>query len=155
MRVFAVDDKFYRAIKIVGVIHTVWLVSTILALVLYCSPVEKAWQPSPRVKGQCFSYAKLTVALEVPNALMDFVIMALPMSMLRKLRVRLQDKIALGFVFFLGGMLVHPFMNLIDELLTITRVGIIGFIRIAILYNPGNCKLTTCSATICLAKLIK
>jgi len=121
MRVFSVDDKFHRAIKIVAIIHTLWLIGTILALVLYCSPVEKAWQPSPLVKGHCFSYAKLTVALEVPNALMDFVIMALPMSMLRKLRIPLQDKIALAFIFFLGGM-----------------VGIIGFIRIAILYNPGN-----------------
>lgn len=102
MRVFSVDDRFFLSVKIAHLLNIMWLIAAILSLVFQCSPVEKAWNPLK--KGKCFSFAKLTIAIEVPNALLDFAIMALPMSMLRKLQVRLHDKLVLAVVFFLGGM---------------------------------------------------
>ena len=102
MRVFSVNDRFFLAVKIAHLMNILWMIAAILSLVLQCSPVEKAWNPLK--KGKCFSFAKLTIAIEVPNALLDFAIMALPMNMLRKLHASLRDKLVLAFVFFLGGM---------------------------------------------------
>ena len=43
------------------------------------------------------------VAIEVPNSLLDFVMMALPISMLRTLRIGMREKIILVLIFAMGA----------------------------------------------------
>jgi len=64
------------------------------------------------------------VGIEVPNSLLDFVMMALPIHMLRAMRMSLREKITLAFIFLLGG-----------------AVGIVGFIRIALVYKSVESNL--------------
>jgi len=100
-RIFAVDNKFSVGIKIVAVLNILWMIAAMLGLILQCRPVQKAWDPL--LPGKCFSYAKFMVAIEVPNSLLDFVMMALPISMLRTLRIGMREKIILVLIFAMGA----------------------------------------------------
>jgi hypothetical protein len=102
MRVFGVNRHFSLGVKIVGVLNLLWMLASILSLIFQCTPVRRAW--NPMLPGTCFNLSTFTVAVEVPNSLLDFVMMALPISMLRKLKMRLRDKIVIGITFLLAGM---------------------------------------------------
>jgi len=73
------------------------------------------------VPGHCFDFPAFQLGIEIPNSLIDFVMMAVPIGVLRGLQMRIGYKISLALIFFLGGF-----------------VGIIGFIRISIAYENFN-----------------
>lgn len=118
-RIFSADPTFSRWVKIVMVLNVMWCIATTFAVIFQCLPPDGAWIVTR--KARCFDYAKLTIAIEVPNAFFDFVIMALPINVLRTLRMRLRYKISLAAIFFLGAF-----------------VGIVGFVRIGVLYRPND-----------------
>jgi len=101
-RIFSIDNKFSISIKIVGVLNFLWMIAAILGLVIQCRPIHKAWDPL--IPGRCFNFATFMVAIEVPNSLLDFVMMALPISMLRTLRIGMKEKLILVLIFAIGGM---------------------------------------------------
>ena len=101
-RIFAVDKKFLFGIYTVGVLNVLWFIAATLGLVFQCTPIQKAWDPI--LPGKCINFAAFMVAIEVPNSLLDFVIMALPINMLRAMRMSLREKLVLAFIFFLGGL---------------------------------------------------
>lgn len=88
--------------KVVAVINIMWAVAATLALIFQCIPVQKAWLPLK--EGKCFDYALFTVLVETLNSLIDFVIMALPIGVLQKLRIRRRYKLFLAGIFVLGGL---------------------------------------------------
>jgi hypothetical protein len=101
-RIFAVDRTFSLSIKIITILNTSWFIAATVSLVFQCRPVAKAWDPL--LPGKCFPFPPYMVAIEVPNSLLDFVIMALPINMLRSLRINLKEKVVLVFIFVMGGM---------------------------------------------------
>ncbi|KUJ10158.1 uncharacterized protein LY89DRAFT_787787 [Mollisia scopiformis] len=121
-RIFSIDRSFSISIRIVGFLNIIWFIAATLGLVFQCRPVHKAWDPI--VPGKCFNYAAFMLGIEIPNSLLDFVMMALPISMLREMRISVREKIILVMIFMLGGM-----------------VGIIGFIRIALVYKSVQSNL--------------
>ncbi|KAH8652664.1 hypothetical protein BGZ60DRAFT_387648, partial [Tricladium varicosporioides] len=118
-RIFEVDRHFSISIKVVAILNTLWVIGAILACVFICMPVRKFWDR--KVPGKCDNLAQFFLAVEIPNSLIDFVMIILPMIVIRKLRIRTKDKVILGLIFIMGGM-----------------VGVIGFIRIGIIYSPSS-----------------
>jgi len=102
-RIFGIDHRSAIGIRVVGTLNILWMLAAFFGLVFECRPVSFAWDPII-VKGTCFNISLFTVLIEIPNSLLDFVMMAIPISMIRKLQIPLHEKLILIFIFLLGGM---------------------------------------------------
>lgn len=101
-RVFQINAAFGMSIKVVGVINLMWCITAVVALSLKCVPVHKIW--NPLIPGYCYNFNLFTALIEIPNSLVDFVIMIIPISALKGIQMSLRVKIYLCLVFFLGGL---------------------------------------------------
>jgi hypothetical protein len=83
-----------------------WLILQIVALSLavafQCTPVASVWDIS--IPGQCINSQALVYSAAAFSILEDFVIMFLPVSELKNLKLDLRKRIALGFMFALGSL---------------------------------------------------
>ena len=137
-RIFSVHRGFSIGINILAVLNILWMIAAILGCVFQCSPIREFWiRLVPG--GKCDNFSTFTVAIEVPNSLIDFVMMILPITVIRKLQLKTRDKLVLGFIFLMGGLLVVTSFCTSFQQANSSSVGIIGFVRIGITYNPGNC----------------
>jgi hypothetical protein len=67
-----------------------------------CQPINKLWDFM--VPGSCVDFGAWYLACAALNVATDFVILALPIWILRPLRVRLTQKIAVMLVLMAGGL---------------------------------------------------
>jgi hypothetical protein len=56
------------------------------------------------VGGTCIDIPKFFIGIAVPNIVTDFVLLAMPLPYIWGLHVKLPQKIAVMFVFVLGGL---------------------------------------------------
>lgn len=60
------------------------------------------WDPS--VKGRCINIHEYFIGIAVPNIITDIALLVMPLPYMWRLQVPLPKKIALMFVFVLGGL---------------------------------------------------
>lgn len=101
-RVFKTRRSFYVAVRILATVNGLWYVACTLALCLQCNPPRKAW--NPLIKGHCINTDAFVIAAEIPEILLDFSIMILPISLLRRLQLSMRRKINIGIIFAVGGL---------------------------------------------------
>ena len=68
----------------------------------YCSPIEKLWELT--LQGHYVDIYAAFLGAAVINSVTDVVILLLPVWLLRPLRVKMSQKIAVGFVLMAGGL---------------------------------------------------
>jgi hypothetical protein len=101
-RLFSTDKQFRTQVTIVGILCAAWFIAATMGIILKCIPVAKSW--NVLLPGYCFNLSDFAVAIEVPNSLLDFVIVALPVRVIKQLQLSLRNKIIISIVFFLGGL---------------------------------------------------
>ena len=99
---FSVHRGFRIAVTIVGVLNLFWFAAATFAICFRCTPVEKAWQPHKN--GTCIDFMAFVGGIELPNSLLDFAIMGLPVKIIRGLQIPIRAKVWLGFILALGGL---------------------------------------------------
>ncbi|KAI4234674.1 MAG: hypothetical protein L6R40_006680 [Gallowayella cf. fulva] len=101
LRLFGVNKKFAMIVKGFIVIVLMWGVAVLLTTIFQCNPVKGAWDISvPR--DQCFNLRTWLIATNVPNIVIDFSIICLPIPLVWKLKLSTERKIGLTAVFLLG-----------------------------------------------------
>ena len=90
--------------------------SCVIASIFQCTPVHKAWDAAGNVAGYCFNVNALFFANAGLDILQDALIYVLPMKMLYDLKVPRRQKIALMFVFAVGGFVVVTGMVRLNSL---------------------------------------
>ena len=101
-RIFKFDRSFSIAMRILGTLNALWYVVFTVAICLRCVPPRKLW--NPLIKGQCANSFAIIVAAAVPDSLLDFSLMILPISILKKLQMSMRRKINLAMIFAIGGL---------------------------------------------------
>ena len=102
-RIFQSDRSFYVAVRIVGILNSLIYVGCTVAIGFRCAPTGKMWNPV--AQGQCFHSSKaLVVALAFLDSLLDFMVMILPISVLRRLQMSWRRKINVAMIFAIGGL---------------------------------------------------
>lgn len=99
-RIFAVARPLRITIWIVGGIVLAWWIAFTLASILQCIPIEGYW--NPKIKAHCEYKYGFFLGQAVPNIMLDFVLLFLPLQPLWKLHMKRPHKLALGAVFVLG-----------------------------------------------------
>ena len=126
-RVFGTQRGFRIANITVGILCLMWWIGVTLVGCLRCSPVAAQWDPTIP-NPNCIALSKILITGETPNSLLDFIIIALPIGVIKNLHLPLQQKINIGFICVL-----------------VAFVGVIGFIRIAITFRPVGTHLISFS----------
>ena len=101
-RVFNTDSSFYVAVRILATVNGLWYVGCTVALGLQCIPPRKTW--NPLITGHCINTIAFVIAAEIPEILLDFSMMILPISVLRRLQLSTRRKINMGIIFAVGGL---------------------------------------------------
>ena len=90
-------------IYIVGSLVACWLVMKEGTAIFTCTPIQKLWDPTV-VGGHCINLRKYFIGVAVPNIFTDIALLAMPLPYIYGLNVKTLQKIAVMFVFILGGL---------------------------------------------------
>ena len=72
------------------------------AAIFTCVPVRATWDPT--VAGRCINIQKFFIGIAVPNIVTDVALLTIPLPYLWNLQLAIPKKIAIVFVFMLGGL---------------------------------------------------
>ncbi|KAL9600847.1 MAG: hypothetical protein Q9219_002889 [cf. Caloplaca sp. 3 TL-2023] len=101
LRLFGVNRRFATIVKGFLIVVFAWGIATLLTSIFQCHPVRGAWDLSvPR--DRCFSLRTWLIATNVPNIVIDFGIILLPMHLVWRLKLSIARKIGLTAIFLLG-----------------------------------------------------
>ncbi|PVH99870.1 hypothetical protein DM02DRAFT_528130, partial [Periconia macrospinosa] len=100
-RIFPTPE-FHRQAAIVGALCAAWFIASVLVTIFQCVPVHKAWDK--QVSGRCLSLDKFVLGYELSNALLDIVLILLPVRMIHNLRLDRRQKFLVSSLFLLGGL---------------------------------------------------
>ncbi|MCJ1270947.1 hypothetical protein MMC22_010846 [Lobaria immixta] len=91
------------AIYIVGVIVIGYSAATIALLIFPCRPYARAWDATITT-GSCINRPAVYVATAVSNIVTDLFILVIPIPMVIKLKIPMQQKIGLASMFAVGSL---------------------------------------------------
>lgn len=93
-----------RAIYVLGSMTAGWWVAIQLVTIFQCEPISKAWDTG--LEGRCINQLLFHAWNSVPNCLLDFLIVILPMREILRLQTFPAQKAGLAGTFLLGGLVV-------------------------------------------------
>ena len=80
----------------------IWLLVNNLIGAFQCMPIQKAWEFER--PGKCINFLSFFIGMQVPNIVLDIVILALPVSAVYHLQMSKKKKISVTAIFLLGGL---------------------------------------------------
>jgi hypothetical protein len=101
-RIFCVQS-IRIPIYIVGSLVACWLVMKVGTAIFTCTPIPKLWDPTI-VGGSCINLRKYFIGVAVPNIFTDIALLAMPLPYIYRLNMKTVQKMAVMFVFILGGL---------------------------------------------------
>ncbi|KAF2795006.1 hypothetical protein K505DRAFT_374217 [Melanomma pulvis-pyrius CBS 109.77] len=120
-RIFWVDQTFVRWIYTLATIHVCWFITFLFLLLFLCTPISKWWDIYDVQPGHCIDGNTFLVPEEMINSSLDIAMMILSVGAVQKLITRKHMKTKLAFIFVVGGL-----------------SGVIGFVKIGIVYGTAN-----------------
>lgn len=101
---FSMDRAFRVAVYIVMFISVGYSVPQILLFLYVCTPIGSYWDWS--IPGTCINQQAIFDAGNILNVITDFMILLLPIWMLRPMRTPLTKKIGVLLILMTGGLYV-------------------------------------------------
>ena len=79
-----------------------WLFSSMFTFAFICTPIESVWNPN--VSGKCGNLEVFNLVNPLSWIVTDFVILFVPIPMIRRLQLSKANKIGLCALFLTGGL---------------------------------------------------
>lgn len=115
LRLFAVNRKFRYITWSMMFFVCGYLTANLWTQIFGCSPRSKYWNPD--TPGRCINYTKSGLAYGSMNILSDLLIFILPLPMVWRLKLSIQEKVGVSIIFMSGAMyanqhlLFHAMLN--------------------------------------------
>jgi hypothetical protein len=103
---FSVDRRFRITVYIVMFITVGYTIPNAFLFSYICIPYQRYWDWS--IQGTCINDQAAFDAANIFNMATDYMILVLPIWMLRPLRVPLLKKIGVALILMAGGLYVSP-----------------------------------------------
>ncbi|TGO50058.1 hypothetical protein BCON_0193g00190 [Botryotinia convoluta] len=102
---FKTTPNLIRCVDITMGLCTMWFIITVCLTVFGCTPIKAACSLALRLEPttHCIPYGEIVLGFELPNAILDIVILTLPFFVIRDLHVPVRKKVLLFLVFWFGG----------------------------------------------------
>lgn len=101
-RIFGVNQVYRYWIYILAAAQCAVYVALVCMQLLQCRPLHRFW--NWLAPGSCMPWTTILVALEPPNSLIDFGLVALAMVMIQPMQLKSSAKWRLRFLFGLGSL---------------------------------------------------
>jgi len=88
--------------NIIGAVCVAWWIAVILVSIFSCNPIQGFWDHT--IKSKCINTENFFIGNAVPTIITDVIILFLPIRMIWNLQTSRKQKIALSFIFLLGGL---------------------------------------------------
>jgi hypothetical protein len=105
-RIFKVNRKFRLLCISVMILTVAYCISFILVYAFDCNPEYKTWNANPNIRGTCIPITTVTIVIGAFNIATDTIILVMPIPMILKLQLRLNQKIGLLAIFATGALYV-------------------------------------------------
>ncbi|KAE9379595.1 hypothetical protein N431DRAFT_500120 [Stipitochalara longipes BDJ] len=92
------------ATKIIGAISVAWAFETALVGILSCTPVKAFWDITVTEK-KCINTTAFFIANSAVHVVIDITILTLPIRKVWPLKMSVQKKVVVSFMFLLGGFI--------------------------------------------------
>ncbi|KFX92796.1 hypothetical protein O988_07117 [Pseudogymnoascus sp. VKM F-3808] len=122
---------FHRITYFINWLIGLWAAAIFITCGLQCRPLRGYWDKS--VDAKCIDGNTYFIVNQTFNVVMDFVILGLPLPIIWRLKRVWQDKLALSFVFALGGFVCFA---------SVYRIVVLFYI------DPGDTTYTVYQATL-------
>ncbi|KAL8963660.1 MAG: hypothetical protein Q9193_000104 [Seirophora villosa] len=93
---------FRYAVFTLGALTAAWFIGTFFSTIFQCTPIDKAWKPSK--PGHCVPLKPYLYGNSVPNAIIDFCILLLPVAPVIRLQMATVQKVLVLSSFSLGSL---------------------------------------------------
>jgi hypothetical protein len=103
LRLFGQKDGVRTYILVLNTANILQMLAVFFAIVFQCMPIEFNWNPNIR-GGRCINQRVLYTSTASFTILTDLLVLALPAYIFSDLKIPKKTKIALLFVFLLGGL---------------------------------------------------
>ncbi|KAF7879565.1 hypothetical protein EAF04_000760 [Stromatinia cepivora] len=105
---FRTTPYLIRCVDITMGLCIIWFIITVCMTCFGCTPIRAAYDLALRVQPttRCIPYGEIVLGFELPNALLDVIILALPFFVIRDLHVPVRKKVLLFLVFWFGGFVI-------------------------------------------------
>jgi hypothetical protein len=133
------------AVNILGIMTVIWMVLFIALNIFQCTPIHRAWENS-RVPGTCLNIKALFMANAIPNIVTDFTMLALPIWPVSRLRLPLSQRIAVGCIFMLGGVVCVASLYRVTTVTDLDQNNIAFTIRGAAIFGHVEAAVAVVSA---------
>lgn len=97
------NKRMHFAINIVTFVVVGYSIAIIFCLVFPCRPYRRAWDATI-TEGWCLDRPAIYVSTAVANIVTDLAILTLPIPMVIKLKIPLQQKVGLAGMFAVGSL---------------------------------------------------
>ena len=96
----------FRKVTIgLGVVCVCWGLAATIGILLHCHPVADMWVLADTANPQkCLPIKTFMTAVLVPNLVLDFVVLGLPLYIVWNLKLQRSEKAILTGLFLLGGL---------------------------------------------------
>ncbi|GAW21619.1 hypothetical protein ANO14919_111420 [Xylariales sp. No.14919] len=105
-RLFSVSAMFRRQIIILSIVVIGYGLGSTIAHTLSCVPLEYYWDRGGADPRFCFNYNIFWFATGICEALIDVLILLLPIAVVAKLQLSTKKKVAMGSVFVFGAFVI-------------------------------------------------
>ena len=104
-RLFGVLKNFARVCYLLMGMTVAWGIATLLPAIFQCIPIGTAWDPTS-TRNNCSNLRAYLVGTNVPNVLLDFLILVTPLYPIWNLKLPTAKKVWISGIFVLGAWYV-------------------------------------------------
>ena len=99
-RIFGQTIK--TGVIVVALLQTIWMLVCACEALFRCIPIQGAWNVT--IPSNCQNFELIVIAAEPFNCALDFIMVALPVRVIRSLHLPLRQKIGISAIFLLGSL---------------------------------------------------
>jgi hypothetical protein len=81
-----------------------WAIACFITAILRCIPIEATWNPQLQSTATCYNFILFFEIIEPINCAQDLIIVLMPIGVIRRLQLSVQQKFSLSLIFVLGGL---------------------------------------------------
>ncbi|KAI4253448.1 MAG: hypothetical protein LQ352_003690 [Teloschistes flavicans] len=100
-RIFIFEKRVSQGTRIIFLCQSTWAVVHLGLTIFRCNPIAASWNIA--LQSKCISSEKIVIGTEAFNSALDFAMLALPVSVVRKLQLPRKQKVSVSAIFLLGG----------------------------------------------------
>lgn len=98
------SKKLHLLINITTWFMIAWGIAFVGVALFSCNPIYAFWEFELQAISYCINDQAWYIAMAVPTILTDIIILVMPIRQVWKLQLDRKSKIALTFIFLLGGL---------------------------------------------------